>query len=91
MRIRQEYNLARQAAMARELHRLIAREQPYTFLFVGKWMALFDRKITRQIRNPDGTFRYAAIVPTKLGSPKFDFNQWIKVPRPVGAPTHAAR
>jgi ABC-type transport system substrate-binding protein len=91
VRIRQEYDPARQVAMARELHRLIAREQPYTFLFVGKWTALFDRKITRQVRNPDGSLRYAAIVPTKLGSPKFDFNQWIKVPRPVDTPVHAAQ
>lgn len=91
LRIRQEYNQSRQVAMARELHRLIARDQPYTFLFVGKWTALFDRKITRQVRGPDGTLQYAAIVPTKLGSPKFHFTQWIKVPQPVDGPVHAAR
>ncbi|MBI4536450.1 MAG: peptide ABC transporter substrate-binding protein [candidate division NC10 bacterium] len=91
VRIRQEYNRERQVAMARELHRLIAKDQPYTFLFVGKWTALYDRKITRQVRAPDGSLRYAAIVPTKLGSPKFHFNQWIKVPQPVGGPVHAAR
>jgi ABC-type transport system substrate-binding protein len=91
LRIRQEYAPSRQAAMARELHRLIAADQPYTFLFVGKWTALYDRKIARQIREPDGTLRTAAIEPTKLGSPKFHFTQWIKLPRPADPPVHATR
>jgi ABC-type transport system substrate-binding protein len=86
VRIRQEYNYERQVAMARELHRLIAEDQPYTFLYVGKWTALFDRKITRLVGGPDGTPRYAQIVTTKLGSPKFHFTQWIKVPRPLAGP-----
>jgi DMSO/TMAO reductase YedYZ molybdopterin-dependent catalytic subunit len=75
--------------MARELHRLIAEDRPYTFLYVGKWTALFDQKITRLVRGPQGTPEYAPIVPTKLGSPKFHFTQWIKVPRPVPTPVHA--
>ena len=36
VRIRQEYDDARQTAMARELHRLIAHDQPYTFLYVRR-------------------------------------------------------
>jgi ABC-type transport system substrate-binding protein len=91
VRIRQEYDPGRQAAMARELHRLIAADQPYTFLFVGKWTALFDRKITRLVRAPDGSLRQAAILPTKLGSPKFHFTEWIKLPRPADGPVHATR
>ena len=91
VRIRQEYAHQRQVAMARELHRIIAEDQPYTFLYVGKWTALFDRKITRVVRGPDGKPQYAQIVPTKLGSPKFHFTQWIKVPRPLVGPVQAAR
>jgi len=91
VRIRQEYAHPRQVAMARELHRIIAEDQPYTFLYVGKWTALFDRKITRMVRGPDGKPRYAQIVPTKLGSPKFHFTQWIKVPRPLVGPVQAVR
>jgi ABC-type transport system substrate-binding protein len=91
VRIRQEYAHPRQVAMARELHRIIAADQPYTFLYVGKWTALFDRKITRVVRGPDGKPQYAQIVPTKLGSPKFHFTQWIKVPRPLVGPVQAAR
>lgn len=90
VRIRQEYDPGRQVAMARELHRLIAEDQPYTFLYVGKWTQLFDRKIARLVPGPDGTSRYAPIVTTKLGSPKFHFTQWIKVPHPVDFPVHAA-
>jgi hypothetical protein len=74
--------------MARALHRLITEDQPYTFLYVAKWTALFDRKIVRLVRGPDGSPRYVPIVPTKLGSPKFHFTQWIKVPRPVDGPVH---
>jgi ABC-type transport system substrate-binding protein len=91
VRIRQEYHHERQVAMARELHRLIAEDQPYTFLYVGKWTALFDRKITRLVPGPDGTPRYAPIVPTKLGSPKFHFTQWVKLPRAVDGPVHTTK
>lgn len=91
VRIRQEYAHPRQVAMARELHRIIAEDQPYTFLYVGKWTELFDRKITRLVRGPDGKPQYAQIVPTKLGSPKFHFTQWIKVPLPLVGPVQAVR
>ncbi len=83
VRIRQEYDPARQVAMARELHRLIHADQPYTFLYVGKWTALLDRKIVRLVRYDDGKPVYAPIVPTKLGGFTFHFNEWIKTPRPV--------
>jgi ABC-type transport system substrate-binding protein len=83
VRIRQEYDPARQVAMARELHRLIHEEQPYTFLYVGRWTALLDRKIVRLVREEAGRPVYAPIVPTKLGGYTFHFNQWIKTPRPV--------
>ncbi len=83
IRIRQEYNHKRQVAMARRLHQLIAQDQPYTFLFVGKGLTLLDRKLVRMIRDPDGTSRYLPIVPDKLGGITFHFNQWVKTPEPV--------
>lgn len=83
VRIRQEYNHERQVDMARELHRLIARDQPYTFLFVGKGLALLDRKIVRMVRESEGTAQYLPIVPDKLGGIKFHFTQWVKTSRPV--------
>jgi ABC-type transport system substrate-binding protein len=83
VRIRQEYNHERQVAMARDLHRLIAQDQPYTFLFVGKSLVLLDRKVVRMIGEAADTPRYLPIVPDKLGGIKFHFNQWVKTPRPV--------
>jgi ABC-type transport system substrate-binding protein len=83
VRIRQEYDHARQVAMARELHRLIAADQPYTFLYVGRWTALLDRRVVRVVGERNGSPVYAPIVPTKLGTYSFHFTQWIKTARPV--------
>ena len=83
VRIRQEYNHERQVAMARDLHRLIAQDQPYTFLFVRKSVMLLDRKVVRMVRDGDDTPRYLPIVPDKLGGITFHFNQWLKTAQPV--------
>jgi hypothetical protein len=69
--------------MARELHRLIAADQPYTFLYTPTALNLIDRKITRLVEYRDGRPVYAPIVPTKLGTHNFHFNQWVKTSRPV--------
>ncbi len=86
IRIRQEYNESRQVAMARELHGLIAQDQPYTFLYVRKGLALMDGKIVRMVRGPDGTPRYLPFVPNKLGRIGFHFREWIKTPAPALPP-----
>jgi ABC-type transport system substrate-binding protein len=79
IKIRQEYNYDRQVEYCRRLHEIIAREQPYTFLFVGKWTAILDRRIVmKTIDNTDHT-RYQKITPTKTGNYTFNFNQWIKL------------
>jgi ABC-type transport system substrate-binding protein len=83
IRIRQEYNHDRQVAMARDLHRLIAGDQPYTFLFVGKSLVLLDRKVIRMVLDAGDRPLYLPIVPDKLGGIKFHFNQWVKTPQPV--------
>jgi peptide/nickel transport system substrate-binding protein len=83
VRIRQEYDHAKQVAMARELHRIIAADQPYTFLYNPMSLALIDRKITRLVEYRDGKPVYAPIVPTKLGTYTFHFNEWVKTPRPI--------
>jgi ABC-type transport system substrate-binding protein len=83
VRIRQEYNQERQVAMARQLHRVIAEDQPYTFLFVGKSLMLLDRKIVRMVQDTSGSARYLPIVPDKLGGIKFHFTQWVKTSQPV--------
>jgi peptide/nickel transport system substrate-binding protein len=83
VRIRQEYDHVKQVAMARELHRVIAADQPYTFLYNPMSLALVDRKIVRQVGERDGRPVYAPIVPTKLGTHTYHFNEWVKTPRPV--------
>jgi ABC-type transport system substrate-binding protein len=87
IKIRQEYNRERQVAYCRRLHEIIAKEQPYTFLYVGKWTALLDKRIVIMARDKDGRVHYEKIKPTKTGNYTFYFNKWIKLPE---VPTFAA-
>ena len=79
IKIRQEYDHKRQVAYCHLLHEIIAGEHPYTFLFVGKWTAVLDKRIVIKDVDPDGTVRYSRIRPTKIGSYTFHFNKWIKL------------
>jgi len=79
IKIRQEYNHEQQVQYCHRLHEIIAYEQPYTFLYVGKWTAILDKRIV--IRNSDdpAMIVYEKITPTKTGSYTFHFNKWIKL------------
>ena len=94
VRIRREYDDARQTAMARELHRLIAQDQPYTFLYVRRVLALLDGE-DRPHGAPGRTGRpqYLPFEPNRLGRIRFHFNEWIKTPRagPAALPARAER
>jgi len=78
--IRQEYDFQEQVEYSRRLHRIIAAEQPYTFLYVSKWSALLDRRIVIRETDRDGRIAYRKIQPTKTGNYRFYFNKWIKLP-----------
>jgi prepilin-type processing-associated H-X9-DG protein len=80
IKIRQEYNHDRQVQYCRRLHEIIAEEQPYTFLYVGTWTAVLDKRIVIMEVQPDGSLTYRPIEPTKTGSYTFHFNRWIKLP-----------
>ena len=80
IKIRQEYDLAKQVRYAHELHRIIAADQPYTFLYVSKWTALLDRKIAIARRLRSGKIKPEKIRPTITGNFSFDFNEWLKFP-----------
>jgi ABC-type transport system substrate-binding protein len=80
IRIRQEYDRKQQISLCRRLHEIIAAEQPYTFLYTGRWTALLDKRIVIMERDASGKMRYAKIKPTKTGSYTFFFNKWIKLP-----------
>jgi len=87
IKIRQEYNRERQVVYCQRLHEIIAEEQPYTFLYVGKWTALLDKRIVIMVRDKEGQVDYEKIKPTKTGNYTFYFNKWIKLPE---VPTFAA-
>ena len=81
VKIRQEYNHERQVKYCHELHRIIAAEQPYTFLYVGKWTAILDKRIVIREADSRGKDRYVRIKPTPTGDFTFYFNKWIKLPQ----------
>lgn len=78
-RIRKEYDRSKQIKMARELHRIIARDQPYTFLYVAKSTQVLDKKITMVEKGEDGKEKYVKIYPTKDGRIQYYFNKWKKI------------
>lgn len=80
VKIRQEYNHQVLVADCHRLHEIIAEEQPYTFLYVGKWTAVLDKRIVIKTINDDGQTVYEKITPTKTGNFMFYFNKWIKLP-----------
>ena len=80
IKIRQEYDLRKRIKYCRELHRIIANDQPYTFLFVGKWTAVLDKRIVIKEVDRKGHVHYRKIRPTKTGNYTFYFNKWIRLP-----------
>lgn len=80
VRIRQEYDYREQVRYCHRLHSLIAEEQPYTFLYVGKWTAIMDKRIVIKEMDAEGRVIYKKITPTKTGIFTFHFNKWIKLP-----------
>ena len=87
VKIRQEYDHDRQVKYCHDLHEIIAREQPYTFLYVSRWTAILDKRIAIREVDSQGKVTYRKITPTKTGSFTFYFNKWIKLPE---APSFAA-
>ena len=81
IKIRQEYNLNRQIEFCHRLHEIIAADQPYTFLYVGKWTAVLDKRIVIKTVDDTGAIQYEKITPTKTGNYRFYFNKWIKLPQ----------
>ena len=81
VKIRREYDHRKQVEFCHRLHEIIAREQPYTFLYVGKWTAVLDKRIVIKETDNRGKPVYKIIKPTKTGSYSFYFNKWIKLPQ----------
>ena len=79
IKIRQEYDHEKQVEYAHKLHEIIAREQPCTFLYVGRWTAILDRRIVIKEIDDKGNVHYKKIEPTKTGDYTFSFNKWMKL------------
>jgi len=79
VRIRQEYEKEKQINMTRQLHRMIANDQPYTFLYVNKTTQLLDKKIVIIEPQLDGSEKYEKIYPTRDGDINYYFNKWRKL------------
>ena len=77
--IRLEYDPARQRELAHALHRLIAAEQPYTFLFAGRGTTVVDRKIAMVERGADGAERIVPLRPSPTGQLRYWFTRWKKL------------
>jgi ABC-type transport system substrate-binding protein len=80
IRIREVYDHQRQVEYCHRLHRIIAAQQPYTFLYVPKWTAVLDRRIVIRTVDAAGVPVYEKIKPTPTGNYMFHFNKWIKLP-----------
>ncbi len=87
VKIRQEYDFNKQVEYCHRLHEIIARQQPYTFLYMGKWTAVLDKRIAIKTIDSTGNPVYQKIKPTKTGNYTFYFNKWIKLPE---VPTFSA-
>jgi ABC-type transport system substrate-binding protein len=73
--LRREYGRDRQVKLARELHRIIATDQPYTFLYAPVTTRALDRKIVMVSEGGD-------ISPPRAsegGDVFFHFNRWHKL------------
>jgi ABC-type transport system substrate-binding protein len=79
IKIRQEYNHDQQVKYCHRLHEIISHEQPYTFLYVGKWTAILDKRIVIKDVDNTGNVVYQKIKPTKTGNYTFYFNKWVKL------------
>lgn len=80
-KIRQEYDHDRKVSYCHRLHEIIAREQPYTFLFVPKWTAVMDKRIVIQEINAEGKKIYRKIPQPPIDDLRFLFNKFVKLER----------
>ncbi len=79
VRLRREYDAHTQRTLARRLHRLIADEQPYTFLYAPFSTRVLDKKIVLVRKHDNGSESYEKIYPMPSGDITFHFHQWRKL------------
>ncbi len=82
-RIRRTYDPQEQRRLGWQLHDLIARDHPMTFLYSARANVVLDRKIVHVERDEAGVERYKRIEPTAAGEIKFWFDHWRKLAQPI--------
>ncbi|HWA77466.1 MAG TPA: ABC transporter substrate-binding protein [Polyangiaceae bacterium] len=84
--IREEYDHAEQVKLTRRLHRVIAEQQPYTFLYSPTRPHVLDKRIMLVNRDANGRETYEKITPTPSGEINYYFERWRKL---SALPVHA--
>ena len=79
VKIRHGYDTNRKIQYCHELHKIIAQDQPYTFLYAKQWTVALDNRIVIYRQDENQNWRIHKITPTKAGFYNFDFNEWIKL------------
>jgi ABC-type transport system substrate-binding protein len=78
IKIREAYDPDEQVRLARELHRVIAEDQPYTFLYEPTQPKVFDKRIAIVENAADGRQLARKIETPPSGDAMFFFNKWRK-------------
>ena len=78
-RIRVEYDPEKQIQLTHELDRVIAADQPYTFLYEPLKPVVLDKRIVRVLEGPDGHEVFKKIETPPSGAVEQFFRQWRKV------------
>jgi ABC-type transport system substrate-binding protein len=77
--IQRTYDTDEQVRLARKLHRVIADDQPYTFLYEPHQPRVIDRRIMRVGVDAQGQEHYTRIDTPPSGDTMYYFNQWRKL------------
>jgi ABC-type transport system substrate-binding protein len=77
--IQEEYDYDKQVQLARELHRVVAAAQPYTFLYEPLQPVVLDKRVVQVERLADGREIYQKVEPTPSGAlDNITFYRWRK-------------
>jgi ABC-type transport system substrate-binding protein len=80
LRIREEYDPDEQIRLARKLHNVIARDQPYTFMYEPLVPNVLDKRLAIIDRTPDGREVVRPIKTLPSGEIAYYFDKWRKLP-----------
>jgi ABC-type transport system substrate-binding protein len=78
MKIRTTYDADEQIKLTRQLHRVIAADQPYTFVFERLTPYVFDKRLGVVRHDPDGTEHVDKLTTPPSGDTFHSFRSWRK-------------